>query len=104
MLTQISILYQFHDHMQMFRRLESIIKPQHEWMAQLSHYFGFGDCVLDLVVGNQELLLHRFHRIHSLRCLVLHLEYLAEGPFAQKFNNLEILKLDRLSGTLLLST
>ena len=89
--------------MQVFRRLECVVKPQHEWMAQLPHDFGFGHCVLDLVVGDQELLLHRFHRIHPLRCLVLDLEHLAEGPLAQQFNNFEIPKLDRLSGAFLLA-
>lgn len=63
LLAQVSILNELHHHMQMVRRLECVFQPEHVRMIECFHDVSLSDCVFNLVVRNEELLLHRLHRV-----------------------------------------
>lgn len=62
MLGQIAILTVLSEHVQVLGRLEGIDELQQERVLQLLHDLGLRDGVLDLLILDQELLLHGFSR------------------------------------------
>ena len=77
----------------MLRGLESVFEAEDKGMLQSFHDFSLSHCILDLVVGNQELLLHWLHCEKSAWLSMPNFIHFAEWPLAKQWQNVEICEL-----------
>ena len=90
LLTQISVVAQLHDHVEIVRRLESIHQLQYVAMIKLFHDKSFRHSISDLVVADELLLRHALHGINFTTITLLYFEDLAEGAFSEDLDHFEI--------------
>lgn len=94
MLTQISILYKFHDHVQVVWCLKRVIHPQNIRMVQILHNRGFTDRVADLILLNQSLFAHGFQSELLAGRLKRNPENSTERAFPKEIMHFEIFEFD----------
>ena len=93
---KVTVLAKLHNHVKVVWGLEAIDQLQHVRMIKLLHDLRFRDSVPNLVLLDEQRLLHCFHRI-ELACVSLpDPKDLSERALAQHLQHLEVRELDHL--------
>lgn len=93
---EVSVLAELRHHVQVDRCLEAKEELEDVWMAVLVaggehlHDAALADGVLELLVLDEELLLHGLHRHHDARVAMPHLEHASEAALPDNFEHLEV--------------